>query len=158
MIPARTLLVSSVIVLAAGSALAQARKPARPAPPAAAAPQPPPPPAIFPCRTANEVCYLGIVVNGQLSVLYTNAPNADGIDQKPIDAVGPGNAKIDMAPNEGRVVMVTGAYDPAKGLTGAEVVEVASPLVSLITKAQIAGGGADEPPPPAAAGPAPRRR
>ena len=159
MTTARTLLLTSCIILSASSALAQARRPAKPAapPPPAAAPEPAAP-AIFPCRTAQEICYLGIVVNGQVSVLYTNATNAEGIDQKPVDAMGPDNAKLDMSKNEGRVVMLTGTYDAAKGLTGVEVVEVASPLVSLVTKAQIAGGAPEEEPAPAPARPAPRRR
>ncbi len=148
----------AVAALAGTPSVAQAPRPAgRPAP-KAAAPQPPAPPPIFPCRTAEEVCYLGIVMSGQVVVLYTNATNAQGIDEKPVDVMGADGAKIDMAKENGRVVMLTGAYDPKTGLSKAEIVEVASPLASLAVKAQLAAGAAEGGGPPGAKGGAPRRR
>ncbi|MBV9078590.1 MAG: hypothetical protein JO048_14045 [Methylobacteriaceae bacterium] len=143
------------LTLAAGATLAQApgpRGPARPPGPQAA-PQPPAPPPIFPCRTAEEICYLGIVVNGQVAVLYTNAQKSEGIDAKPVDVAGPDGAKLDLAAQNGRAVMLTGTYDPKAGLTKAELVEVASPLASLAVKAQLAA-----PPEEPQAGKAPPKR
>lgn len=148
-------MVAGAMLAGVGVAEAQGRPPARqPAKPAAEAPPPPPP--IFPCRTAEEICFLGIVVNGQVAVLFTNAPNAQGIEAKPVDAAGPDGAKLDLAKEAGRVVMLTGTYDAKAGLQKAEIVEVASPLASLAVKAQLAGGG-DEPAPGGKGGP-PKRR
>ena len=133
--------------------------PAQPRPAAPAAPAQPAPPPIFLCRTAEEVCHLGIVVGSQVAIIYTNAPQSQGIDEKPINVTGPDGAKIDMTANNGRVVMLTGTFDAKTGLTKAEVVEVASPLASLIVKAQIAGSAQQEEPaaaPPAA--PPPQQR
>lgn len=123
------------------AAEAQQRKGAKPA----AAPEPPPL-QIFPCRTQEEVCHLGVVVGSQVAILYTNAPAAQGVDPTPVDVTGSDGQKVDMTKNAGRVVMLTGDYDPKAGISKAEVVEVASPLASLAIKAQLAGG-ADEPPP-----------
>ena len=135
----------------AGAAEAQQRKGGgKPA----AAPEPPPL-QIFPCRTAEEVCHLGVVVGSQVAILYTNAPNAQGADPSPVDVTGPDGQKVDMTKNSGRVVMLTGDFDPKAGVTKAEIVEVASPLASLAIKAQLAGGG--EEPPPAAKGGGKRR-
>lgn len=147
--------------LPASAALAQpARAPAgeKPAPgkPGAAQQQPPAPPPIFPCRTEAETCFLGVVVGSQVAVVYTNAPNGQSLDAKPVDVLGPDGAKIDLALNAGRAVMLAGTYDPKAGIKG-EVVEVAGPLVSLTVKAQLGGAGPETPPPPAQ-GPAPRRR
>ena len=55
----------------------------------------------------------------------------------------------------GRIVMLTGTYDTQAGLTKAELVEVASPLVSLVVKAQLGG---EEEPPPAAGRPPPQQK
>jgi hypothetical protein len=141
------------------SAAAQQGRPPGPQtkPPAAGQPQPqaqvPSPPPIFPCRTAEEICFLGIVTGkSQIAVLFTNAEKAEGIDAKPIEVLSgeaPG-AALDLAPHLGRVVMLTGAYDSQAGLTKAELVEVATPLASLVVKAQL--GEAEEPPPPPPAG------
>ena len=131
---------------------AQQRKAAQPK--AAAQPEPAPV-QIFPCRTAEEVCHLGVVVGSQVAILYSNAPNAQGIEPKPVDVAGADGSKIDMTKNAGRVVMLTGEFDPKVGLTKAEVVEVASPLASLAIKAQLAGGAEEAP--PAAKGGAKRR-
>ena len=145
----------------------QARPPGQPPkPPAQAAqrtPAPPAPPPIFPCRTAEEVCFLGVVTGPrQVAVLFTNAEKADGIDEKPVEvsagdpAGGAGGAApMDLTPHMGRIVMLTGTYDTQAGLTKAELVEVASPLVSLTIKAQLS---AEEPEPQAAGKPQPKPR
>ena len=142
----------------AGALAQQSRPPAgkpQGAKPEAAQPQPPAPPAIFACRTQAETCFLGIVIGSQVAVVYTNAEKAEGLEAKPVDVLGTDDAKIDLAQHGGRVVMLAGSYDPKTGIKG-EVVEVASPLVSLSIKAQL-GGGAPEAPAPAQAG-APKRR
>jgi hypothetical protein len=141
-----------------GALAQQSRPPAgkpQGAKPEAAQPQPPAPPPIFACRTQAETCFLGIVIGSQVAVVYTNAEKAEGLEAKPVDVLGPDDAKIDLAQHAGRVVMLAGSYDPKTGIKG-EVVEVASPLVSLSIKAQL-GGGAPEAPAPAQAG-APKRR
>jgi len=133
-------------------------------PPAAGQTQPQPPapqmPPIFPRRTAEEICFLGIVTGkSQIVVLFTNAEKAEGIDAKPVEVLSgeaPG-AALDLAPHLGRVVMLTGAYDAQAGLTKAELVDVASPLLSFALKASL-GGGDDQPPsPPAQRGPKGKR-
>jgi hypothetical protein len=129
--------------------VAQAQAPARaPAgkPAAGAAQQPPATPPIFPCRTEQETCFLGIVIGSQLAILFTNAQNAQA--DRPVDVSGADGAKTDLSANAGRVVMLAGSYDPKTGIKG-EVVEVASPLVSLSIKAQL-GDGSE---PPSGAGP-----
>lgn len=162
------LAVAAFATLIASAEAQQARPQGQPAkPPAAAAQKAPGPPAIppiFPCRTAEEICFLAIVTGkSQIVVLFTNAAKAEGIDTKPIEVLSgdaPGAAgsatPLELGEHMGRVVMLTGAYDAQAGLTKAEIVEVASPLVSLSVKAQLAGE--EEPP---AAGkpkpPAPRR-
>ena len=153
----RPILIGFALTASAIPALAQApRQPARA--PAAPLAQPPAPPPISPCRTAEEICYLGVVIGSQILVLYTNAPNATGLE-KPLDVTAGDNAKVDLAPNAGRVVMLTGTLDPKSGLTKAEVIEVASPLVSLALKAQLAGGPpAEEAGAPGPKGAPPRRR
>lgn len=141
------ILLALALSLAAVPAFAQPapRAPAGRAP--AAPPAEPAPPPIFPCRTQAEICFLGVAIGGQVAVLFTNAPNAQGIEAKPVDIAGPDGAKLNLAPHAGRILMLAGSYDPASGIKG-ELVEVASPLVSLTVKAQLAGGG----PEPAPAG------
>jgi hypothetical protein len=156
----RLILVATLaIALPASVALAQpARAPAGKPPagkPPAAQPQPPAPPPIFPCRTEGETCFLGVVIGSQVAVIYTNAKGAEGLDAKPVDVLGADGAKTDLGQNAGRAVMIAGSYDAKTGIKG-EVVEVASPLVSLTIKAQLGAGGADAPPPGPAG--APRRR
>jgi hypothetical protein len=115
--------------------------------------QPAAPLPIFLCRTAEEVCFLGIVTGkNQMLVVFTNAPQAEEIDAKPVAVLtgdSPGAAgsatAMDLAPHLGRVVMLTGTYDPQAGVTKAELVEVASPLVSLTIKAQLSLDEAPEP-------------
>jgi hypothetical protein len=152
-----------LIALAAFAALItsaeaqQTRPQGQPAKPPAQGAQPrapaPPPLAIFPCRTAEEICFLAVVTGkNQVAVLFTNADKAEGIDAKPVevstgDSPGAGGTPLDLTQHMGRIVMLTGAYDVQAGVTKAELVEVASPLVSLVVKAQI--GGDEEPPPPA---------
>jgi hypothetical protein len=140
------------------SALVQSALAQPPKPGAAAQPQPPAPPPIFACRTQQETCFLGIVVGSQVAVVYTNADNAAGLGDKPVDVLGADGSKIDLAANAGRVVMLAGAYDAKAGIKG-EVVEVASPLVSLSVKAQLgAGAQEDEPEEPPKPAPAKPRR
>jgi hypothetical protein len=144
--------VAAVAALVSSAAAQQGRPPGpqgKP-PPQPAAPAPLP---IFPCRTAEEICFLGVVTGkNEIAVVFTNAEKADGIEAKPIPvtaAAAPGAVAalpLDLAPHLGRIVMLTGTYDPQAGLTKAELVEVASPLASLVVKAQL---GAEEPPPPA---------
>ena len=149
MASARLLALSACLALAAAPALAQGRGAPRTQPPKTAAPEPP---AIVPCRTAEEVCFLGVVVGSQLAVIFTNAANGEGIDAKPVDVAGPDGGRMDLSAHAGRVVMLAGAYDPKAGIAKAELVEVASPLVSLTVKAQLGGGEAPGKSPP------PRRR
>jgi hypothetical protein len=140
---------------------------AQPAPKGPKAPPPPPPkeaPApdptaamLFPCRTPEETCYVGVVKDGKVTVLFTNDRKADEIAGKPMAVSGDG---LDLAKTENRTVMLVGSYDPKGGLTKAEVVDVASPLVAFALKSTIGGGepdeGGDEPPAPPP--PAPRRK
>lgn len=155
--------------------------PARPAPPARTETAPEPPAGLFPCRTAGEICTIGIVTGpNQIAVLFTNAqptpppappaspaPPARGgpagraaqapaaepdVVDKPVDVMSgdaPGTP-LDLAPHLGRVVMLTGSYDPKAGLTKAELVEVASPLLSFALKTILTGddqpgGGTSQP-------------
>jgi hypothetical protein len=113
--------------------------------PAQAKAPPPAPPPLFPCRTADEVCYLAVVTGpNQVAILFTNNPQADDLENKPVNvlssdspaAAGSGTP-LDLAQHLGRVVMLTGTYDAQAGLTKAELVEVASPLVSLTVKAPL---------------------
>lgn len=152
---AAALAFAALLPVAAAQAQAAKQPPRAPAAPAAPQ-QPPAPPPAAPCRTAEEVCYLGVVIGSQVLVIYTNAPNATGLD-KPVDVLGADNSKLDLAPNAGRVVMLTGTLDPKAGLTKAELVEVASPLASLAIKAQLTGAP-EEPDAPAPKAAAPRRR
>ena len=139
---------------------------AQPAPKGPKAPPPPPPPKeapapdptaamLFPCRTPEETCYVGVVKDGKVTVLFTNDRKADEIAGKPMAVSGEG---LDLAKTENRTVMLVGSYDPKDGLTKAELVDVASPLVAFALKSTIGGGepdeSADEPPAP----PPPRKK
>ena len=146
----RITLAAAILGTAATAALAQpARTPAGNAPagkpPVAQQPAPPP---IFPCRTEAETCFLGVVIGSQVAVIYTNVQKAEGLDAKPVDLLGQDGAKVDLAQNAGRVVMIAGSYEPKTGIKG-ELVEVASPLASLVVKAQLGGGDAPPPAPQA---------
>lgn len=124
--------------------------PKAPPPPKEAAPPDPTAAMLFPCRTPEEACYVGVVKDGKVTVLFTNDRKADEIAGKPMAVSGDG---VDLAKAENRTVMLVGSYDPKDGLTKAEVVDVASPIVAFALKSTIGGGepdeGADEPPPPA---------
>jgi hypothetical protein len=137
--------VAALAVLVSSADAQQPRPQAqqKPPAPARAQPQPPAPPPLFPCRTAEEICYLAVVTGpNQVAVVFTNNPQADGVESKPLDvfssdtpaAAGSGTP-LDLSQHLGRVVMLTGTYDAQAGLTKADLVEVASPLVSLTVKA-----------------------
>jgi hypothetical protein len=156
----KVIAVAAVAALVSSAAAQQGRPPGpqgKP-PPQATAPVPP----IFPCRTAEEICFLGAVTGkNEVAVVFTNAEKAEAIAAKPIPVTAgaaPGAVAalpLDLAPHFGRIVMLTGTYDPQSGLTKAELVEVASPLVSLVVKAQL---GAEEEPPSPAGKPQPQQR
>jgi hypothetical protein len=148
----------ALICLAAATALAlpalaQQRPPGQRPPaqrqPAQPAAPPAPPPGFFPCRTQGEVCYIGVVSGpSQLAILFTNNPQAEGIEAKPVElssADAPGTA-LDLAQSLGRVVMVTGAYAAATGITKAEIVDTASPLLSFMMKQSAAADDAQAAP------------
>jgi hypothetical protein len=109
-------------------------------------------PGMFACRTEQEVCYIGIVLgNNQVSVLYTTDTRAEGIDGKPVAVQG-----AQLGQHAGRVVMLTGTYNAQSGLSGAEVVDVASPLLSFAIKSMLSNAGQEEEEPEPA--PQPQRR
>lgn len=115
-----------------------------------------PMPGMFACRTETEVCYIGIVTGkGQVQVLYSNDPKAEGIEAKPVNA-GP----TDLTPHIGKVVMMVGAYSPQGGLSNVEVVDAAGPLLSFAIKSMLSGGGEEEeePEPPPQKKPAPKQQ
>ncbi|MGF3022752.1 hypothetical protein ACQVP2_07980 [Methylobacterium aquaticum] len=160
--PLRPALALVLAALAAPAAAQPAPKgpPPKAAPPPKEAPAPQPDPVaamLFPCRTPEETCYVGVVKDGKITVLFTNDRKADEIAGKPMAVSGEG---IDLAKTENRTVMLVGSYDPKDGLTKAEVVDVASPLVAFALKSTIGGGepdeGGDEPPAPTP--PAPRKK
>jgi hypothetical protein len=133
----------AVLIAAVSPVLAQPRGPAPKRPPQAQPPQPPaPPPGFFPCRTEGEVCYIGVVTGpSQVAILFTNDPQSEGIEPKPVDVSSgdqPGQA-LDLAGSVGRAVMLTGSLDPKTGLTKAQVVDTAGPLLSFSIKAQLTG-------------------
>jgi hypothetical protein len=116
---------------------------APPKQPAPAAAPPPPPPGFFPCRTETEVCYVAIVTGSSaVLVQFTNAPQSDGIDQKPQNVFSDdaGATALDLSQNLGRVVMLTGTYDAAKGISKAVVADIASPILTFLIKSQMSGG------------------
>lgn len=137
--------------------------PARPPAPAQAQPQQPPapPPGFFPCRTEAEICYIGVVSGpSQAAILFTNNQQAEGIEAKPVELSSgdqPGQA-LDLGQSLGRVVMLTGAFDPKTGITRAEVVDTASPLMSFLIKAQLAADEPAQAPPQQSSGKAPSRK
>lgn len=102
-------------------------------------------PGMFACRTEQEVCFIGVVVgNNQVSVLYTNDPKAENLDSTPINAAG----APDLGRHMGRVVMLTGDYNPQSGLSRVEVIDVASPLLSFAIKSMLSNNEQEEPEPP----------
>lgn len=151
----KLVLASALAVTVAGAAYAQSRPKTPPPPPPQQQGAPQGPGLLFPCRSEKETCFVGSVKDGKLLVLFTNEPKAEESIGKPLAAsAGEGGAALDLAASENRIVMVTGSYDPKAGLTKAEVVDVASPLVGFAIKASLGGGGEDGPPgapPPKAA-------
>ncbi|BAT58417.1 hypothetical protein GJW-30_1_00942 [Variibacter gotjawalensis] len=115
------------------------------APPPQAQQQPPAPqPGMFACRTEQEICYVGIALPGnQVTVLYTNNEQSEGIDTKPQAVAGPAGP-LDMSQHVGRVIMLVGQYNAQTGISGAEIVDVAGPLLSFSIKSQLSGGGDEE--------------
>ena len=149
----RALICLAAATVLALPALAQPRPPGQRPPAqrqAAPPPAPPaPPPGFFPCRTPGETCYVGVVAGpSQIAILFTNNPQAEGIEAKPVElssAEAPGTA-LDLAASLGRVVMVTGSYAAATGITKAEVVDTASPLLSFMMKQSAAADEAQAAP------------
>jgi hypothetical protein len=137
------MLVVAVTALACVHQAQAAPKKAPPKQPAAPEAAPAPQPGFFPCRTEGEVCFVGIVTGkNTVTVQFSNAPNSEGIDEKAQNVFSDdaGSTALDMSQNLGRVVMMTGTYDAAKGISKAEVTDVASPLLSFIVKTQLGGG------------------
>ena len=141
----RLAMTALAVFAVAFAADAQAAPPkAAPRQPAAApAAAPPPPPGMFPCRTETEICYVGVVTGkNMVMVQFTNAPQADGIDQKPQNVFSDdaGATPLDLSQSLGRVVMLTGTYDAAKGISKAAIAEVAGPILTFMIKSQLQGG------------------
>jgi hypothetical protein len=149
----RALICLAAVTAFALPALAQPRPPGQRAPAPRQQAQPPappaPPPGFFPCRTPAEVCYVGVVAGpSQIAILFTNNAQAEGIEAKPVElssAEAPGTA-LDLAGSLGRVVMLTGSYAAATGITKAEVVDTASPLLSFMMKQSAAAEDAQAAP------------
>ncbi|MGD9845761.1 MAG: hypothetical protein AB7O60_12675 [Variibacter sp.] len=139
----RLLLVAAVVVFSA-PALAQQRPPAQnraPAPPPAQAQQQAPaePAGMFPCRTQAEVCHVIAVGSAnQGTLLYSNAPAAEGKEGGAVNVQG-----ADLAQHVGKVVMLSGEFGAA-GIANAHVIDVAGPLLSFAIKLQMSGGGGDD--------------
>ncbi|MGY2050963.1 hypothetical protein [Methylobacterium sp. JK268] len=147
----------TILIALAAPAAAQP-KPKAPPPAPKEAPPPPPPDAtaglLYPCRTETEICYIGVPKDGKLTVLFTNDPKGEEISGRPVAVAGDGPNAPDLAKTAGKVVMVVGTYDPKAGLTKAEIVDVAPPLVAFAIKSSLGGGGDDQAPPP----PPPKKR
>jgi hypothetical protein len=160
----RLAIVTAALAALSFPALAQQQLPpgpGRPPPPPRppqAQPQPPaPPPGMFPCRSQAEVCHVGVVSGpAQVTLVFSNAPQGQAAEGKPVAVQG-----ADLAPHVGKAVMLTGDLGPG-GITGAQVVDVAGPLLSFVIK-QSAGddgpqGGPPRGGPPRPGGPPPPRR
>jgi hypothetical protein len=143
-------LVIAMAALAALSlpALAQ-QQPRQPGPPPRQQAAPPPPPqaqqpaapapGMFPCRTDNEVCHVVAVGSGgQGTLLFSNAPAAEGKEGEPVTVQG-----VDLAPHTGKVVMLSGTFAGA-AINSAQIIDVATPLVSFAIKLQLSSGGSDD--------------
>jgi hypothetical protein len=155
----RLVIIVAAVAALSLPALAQQQRPQQQRPPAPppqqAQPQqqPQPAPGMFACRTENEICYIAIVLGpSQISVLYTNDPGAEGVEQKPIAVQAPPGAEINLGQHTGRVVMLVGRYSP-QAITGVQLVDVAGPLLSFAIKSMLAGEGEldeeeEEPEPP----------
>jgi hypothetical protein len=141
----------------------QQQRPPAPPPQQAQPEEPAAAPGMFACRTEAEVCFIAIVIGpNQVSVLYTNDPNADGVEQKPVSAQPSPGSQANLGQHTGRVVMLTGRYSAQAGLTGIEIVDVAGPLLSFAIKSMLAGEGEideeEEPEPEPAPPPKPQPR
>jgi hypothetical protein len=123
------------------------RQQAAPPPPPQAQQQAAPAPGMFPCRTANEVCHVVAVGSAsQGTLLFSNAPAAEGKEGEPVTVQG-----ADLAPHVGKVVMLSGTFATG-AINGAQIIDVATPLVSFAIKLQLSGGDDDQQqsaPPPA---------
>lgn len=115
------------------------RQQAAPPPPPQAQQQAAPAPGMFPCRTENEVCHVVAVGSGsQGTLLFSNAPAAEGKEGEPVTVQG-----VDLAPHTGKVVMLSGTFAGA-AINSAQIIDVATPLVSFAIKLQLSGGGSDD--------------
>jgi hypothetical protein len=160
----RLLIVTAAVAAFSFPAFAQQGRPQQPPPqqqrPAQPQPQQQPPqqtqapaPGMFACRTEAEICYIAIVTGpNQVSVLYTNDPKADGIEGQPIQVQGG-----DLGQHNGKVVMLTGEYGQ-NAISKAEVVDVASPLLSFAIKSMLSAEEEPEPEPAPPARPQPRQQ
>jgi hypothetical protein len=161
----RLLILTAAIAAFSFPAFAQQQRqpPQRQPPPQQAQPQQPapPPPGMFACRTEQETCFVAIVLGAnQVSILYQNDPKApEGIENKPIAVLAPSGAPAELGQHNGKVVMLIGEYT-AQGLTKAEVVDVATPLLSFAIKSMLSAGEEEEPEPepPPQRGRQPQRR
>jgi hypothetical protein len=114
-------------------------RPATPAPAPQAQQPAAPPPGMFPCRSANEVCHVVAVGSGsQGTLLFSNAPAAEGKEGDAVTVQG-----VDLAQHAGRVVMLSGTFAGA-AINGAQIIDVATPLVSFAIKLQLSSGGDDD--------------
>lgn len=168
----RLLVVAAAVAALSVPAFAQQQRPPQqqqqraPAPQQQAQPQdaPAPAPGMFACRTETETCFIAIVTSPtQVSVLYTNDPAAEGVEQQVVNVQGAPGSQANLGQHAGRVVMLTGRYSAQGGLTGVEVVDVASPLLSFAIKSMLAGEGEieeeeEEPEPEPAPKPQPRQQ
>ena len=50
---------------------------------------------------------------------------------------------VDLAPHAGKVVMLSGTF-AGTAINGAQIIDVATPLVSFAIKLQLSGGGGDD--------------
>jgi len=137
----------------------QAAPKPQPKQPAAAPAPAAPEPGFFPCRSEAEICFIGIVTGkNSVAVQFSNAPQSDNIAEKPQNVFSDdaGATALDLSQDLGRVVMLTGSYDAAKGISKAAVVDVASPILSFMIKSQL-DSGEDQGAPGGAKAPAKRR-
>jgi hypothetical protein len=156
----RLAIVTAALAALSLPALAQPQpapgRPPAPQRPPQAQPQPPaPPPGMFPCRSQAEVCHIGVAGGAaQIVLIYSNAPQGQAAEGKSIAVQG-----ADLAPHVGKAVMLTGELGPS-GITGAQVVEVAGPMLSFLIKQSAGDDGPQGAPrggPPKPAGQPPRR-
>jgi hypothetical protein len=149
-------IIAAAVVAVASPAFAQQSGPRPPAPPPVPV-QPSGPAGFFPCRTADEVCFIGVVTGpSKVTVLYTNDPQMAAATAAPL-TVRSVNGPLDLTPDIGRAVMLVGAFNGHGGLNNAQVVDVASPLTSFALKNMMGGDDSQQDAPADAPSPAPRR-